>query len=46
MGNVSAIREMTDLIIVNNALQANQKVIQNFDSLSERAVQILGNTTS
>jgi len=46
MGNVSAIREMTDLIIVNNALQANQKVIQNFDSLSERAVQILGNTSS
>jgi flagellar basal body rod protein FlgG len=46
MGNVSGIREMTNLIVVNNAMQANQKVIQNFDSLTERAVQVLGNTAS
>ncbi|BET66068.1 flagellar basal-body rod protein FlgF [Opitutales bacterium ASA1] len=46
MGNVSGIREMTHLVLVSNALQANQKVIQSFDGLSERAVQILGNTGS
>ena len=46
MGNVSGIREMTNLIVVNNALQANQRVIQNFDSLTDRAVQVLGTTGS
>ncbi|MGH8018585.1 MAG: flagellar hook-basal body protein [Opitutaceae bacterium] len=46
MGNVSGIREMTNLILVSNALQANHKVIQNFDSLTERAVQVLGSTSS
>ncbi len=46
MGNVSGIREMTNLILVSNALQANQKVIQNFDSLTERAVQVLGSASN
>lgn len=39
--NVSAISEMIDLVTISNALQANQKVIQTYDGLSDRAVQSL-----
>jgi flagellar basal-body rod protein FlgF len=39
--NVSAVREMVDLITVNNALQANQKVIQSLDGIMERSIQAL-----
>lgn len=39
--NVSAIQEMISLVTISNALQANQKVIQTYDGLSERAVQSL-----
>lgn len=42
--NVSAIHEMIDLVTITNALQANQKVIQTYDGLSERAVQSLSPT--
>lgn len=45
MSNVSAIREMADLVLVSNALQANQRVIQTMDELSQRAVQSLGATS-
>lgn len=41
MSNVSAIHEMIDLVTISNALQANQKVIQTYDGLSDRAVQSL-----
>jgi flagellar basal body rod protein FlgG len=34
--------EMVELISVSNALQANQRVIQTYDSSLERAVQVLG----
>jgi flagellar basal body rod protein FlgG len=40
--NASPIREMVDLVTINNALQANQKVIQSIDGLLERAIQQLG----
>jgi flagellar basal body rod protein FlgG len=42
--NISAIREMVDMISVNNAFQANQRVISSIDSAMEKAVEILGNT--
>ena len=42
--NISAIREMVDMISVNNAFQANQRVISSIDSALEKAVEILGNT--
>lgn len=42
--NISAIREMVDMISVNNAFQANQRVISTIDSAMEKAVEILGNT--
>ena len=41
--NVSPIREMVDMVTVSNALQANQRIIQTLDELSQRAVQVLGN---
>lgn len=44
MSNSSAIREMIEIMSVNNALQANQRMIQSLDGLTERAVQVLGNT--
>jgi flagellar basal body rod protein FlgG len=44
MSNVSAIHEMIDLVTISNALQANQKVIQTYDGLSDRAVQSLAPT--
>lgn len=43
--NVSAIHEMIHLVTITNALQANQKVIQTYDGLSERAVQSLAPTS-
>ena len=46
MSNVTPMLEMAELITVSNALQANQKVIQTFDSLAERAIQQLGNPTT
>ncbi|RKX34990.1 MAG: hypothetical protein DRP71_05210 [Verrucomicrobia bacterium] len=42
--NVSAIREMVNMISVNNAFQANQRVISSIDRAMERAVEVLGNT--
>lgn len=42
--NVSPMREMADLVVISNALQANQRVIQTYDALTDRAVQVLGNT--
>jgi flagellar basal body rod protein FlgG len=42
--NISAIREMVDMISVNNAFQANQRVISSIDNALEKAVEILGNT--
>jgi flagellar basal-body rod protein FlgF len=45
MSNVSAIHEMINLVTISNALQANQKVIQTFDGISERAVQSLAPTS-
>jgi flagellar basal-body rod protein FlgF len=42
--NVSAISEMIDLVTITNALQANQKVIQTYDGLSDRAIQSLSPT--
>ncbi|MEZ5277751.1 MAG: flagellar hook-basal body protein [Opitutaceae bacterium] len=42
--NVSSIHEMVDMITVNNAFQANQRVISSIDRAMERAVEILGNT--
>jgi flagellar basal-body rod protein FlgF len=42
--NISAIREMVDMISVNNAFQANQRVISSIDSALEKAIEILGNT--
>lgn len=44
MSNVNAIHEMIDLVTISNALQANQKVIQTYDGLSDRAVQSLAPT--
>jgi flagellar basal-body rod protein FlgF len=46
MSNVSAMHEMSDMIIVSNALQANQRVLQSYDGLLDRAVQVLGSTSS
>jgi len=45
MSNVSAVHEMIDLVTISNALQANQKVIQTYDGLSDRAVQSLAPTS-
>lgn len=42
--NISAVQEMVDMISVNNAFQANQRVISSIDRVMERAVEILGNT--
>jgi len=42
--NVSAIREMVDMISVNNSFQANQRVITSIDRAMERAIEVLGNT--
>ena len=42
--NISPIQEMVDMIAVNNAFQANQRVISSIDRAMERAVDILGNT--
>ena len=42
--NVSSIREMVDMISVNNAFQANQRVISSIDRAMERAIEVLGNT--
>jgi len=42
--NISAIREMVNMISVNNAFQANQRVISSIDRAMERAVEVLGNT--
>lgn len=42
--NISPIQEMVDMIAVNNAFQANQRVISSIDRAMERAVEILGNT--
>ena len=39
--NVSAVREMVDLVTVSNALQANQKLIQSLDGVMERSIQML-----
>jgi flagellar basal body rod protein FlgG len=44
LSNVSPMHEMADLITINHALQANHRMIQTFDGLTERAVQVLGNT--
>ena len=44
LSNVSAVREMVDMVVVSNALQANQRYIQTIDGATERAVQVLGNT--
>ncbi len=44
LSNVSAIHEMISLVTISNALQANHKVIQTYDGLSERAVQSLSPT--
>lgn len=46
MSNVSSVREMVNLIAVSNALQANQRVIQSYDTAMERAVQQLGTTSA
>jgi flagellar basal body rod protein FlgG len=43
--NVSAIREMINLIEVGRAHEANQKMIQAFDQNIGRAIGTLGNTT-
>lgn len=45
MSNVSPMLEMAELVTVSNALQANQKVIQTYDELSGKAIQILGAST-
>lgn len=42
--NVSAVHQMVDMITVNNAFQANQRVISSIDRAMERAVEVLGNT--
>jgi flagellar basal-body rod protein FlgG len=44
MSNVSSILQMVNMIEASNALQANQKVIQSFDGLSEQAIKSLGGT--
>jgi flagellar basal-body rod protein FlgF len=44
LSNVSPMHEMANLVTINNALQANQRVLQTYDSLTDRAVQVLGNT--
>ena len=43
--NVSAIREMVNLIEVSRAHEANQKMIQTFDQNIGRAIGTLGHTT-
>lgn len=45
MSNVSPLREMADLITISSALQANQRVLQNFDGMLDRAIQVLGNVS-
>jgi flagellar basal-body rod protein FlgF len=45
MSNVSPMHEMVELITVSNALQANQRVLQNFDGMLDRAIQVLGNAS-
>lgn len=42
--NISPIQEMVDMIAVNNAFQANQRVISSIDRAMERAIDTLGNT--
>lgn len=42
--NISPIQEMVDMIAVNNAFQANQRVISSIDRVMERAIDTLGNT--
>ncbi len=42
--NVSPMLEMAELVVVSNAIQANQKVIQTYDGLVDRAIQVLGAT--
>lgn len=42
--NISPIQEMVDMIAVNNAFQANQRVISSVDRVMERAIDTLGNT--
>jgi flagellar basal-body rod protein FlgF len=44
MSNVTPMHEMAELVTINNALQANQRVLQTYDGLTDRAVQVLGNT--
>jgi flagellar basal body rod protein FlgG len=46
MSNVTPMHEMAELITINNALQANHRVVQTYDGLSDRAIQVLGNTQS
>ena len=43
--NVSAIREMINLIEVGRAHEANQKMIQTFDQNVGRAIGTLGHTS-
>lgn len=45
MSNVSPMYEMADLVTISNALQANQRVLQNFDGMLDRAVQVLGSAS-
>jgi flagellar basal-body rod protein FlgG len=42
MSNVSSIRQMVQMVEASNAQRANERVIQNYDGLSERAIRILG----
>ncbi len=42
--NVSAIREMVNLVAVSRAYEAGQKIIQQFDQQMQSAVRILGET--
>lgn len=44
--NVSPTAEMVNLIEVSRAYEATQKVIQNHDDDSDKAIQILGNPTA
>ncbi len=43
--NVSTLNEMVNLISISRAYEANQKVIQNFDNLDNRTIEVLGDTT-
>lgn len=42
MSNVSSIRQMVLMVEASNVQRANERVIQNYDGLSERAIRILG----